>query len=175
MRALILAVSLISCSHILITVHPPRRNRLLCDLAKATLRLIFLSQYLRLVAGNFLRQVGQPCQKQPSINTAIRWLIKATSGLPVICSTFLFHPFNPIPASIAHRRFSSLVPLPLTACIVRRRSAAVRLSAITFLTGSVAPLAICVGMARGAVRPTGLECFRQSKQSPARRPHRQNP
>lgn len=129
-RALIFAELAISCSHTLITVHPSWRNLRLWDFANATLRLIFLLQYSRFVLGNFLRQEGQPCQKQPSINTATRRSINATSGLPVMFSTFFFQPFKPILASMANRRISSFVPLPLTDCIVFRRSSGLRLSLI---------------------------------------------
>lgn len=125
-----LALSDSSCSQTLKTVHCCPLRSVSISLDRSTFRLILRSQYGRFVFGSVCRQYGHPCQKQPSMNTAIRNLSKTTSGLPGTSLAFFRQPLNLKPASMEKRRLSNPVPLLLTACIVRRRSSGVRLSCI---------------------------------------------
>lgn len=70
-----------SCSQIRTTRQPSWRNRRLTRRSRALLAASFLLQKARLFAGRF-ECFGQPCQKQPSTNTATRCFWKTKSGFP---------------------------------------------------------------------------------------------
>ena len=72
-----------SCSQIRITLQPRKRSSLVCARSRWMLRPILASQYGRFTTG-MEPQRGQPCQKQPSTNTANRARGNAKSGFPVI-------------------------------------------------------------------------------------------
>lgn len=72
-----------SCSQIRTTPQPLNRSSLDCARSRWILRAILAFQYGRFEDG-IEPQRGQPCQKQPSTNTASRARGKAKSGFPAI-------------------------------------------------------------------------------------------
>jgi len=71
-----------SCSHSLRTDHPSRLSLLLYLLSRLMLFSILSRQYF--FAGFFFSPYLYPCQKSPSQNIAILFLLCAKSGLPYI-------------------------------------------------------------------------------------------
>jgi len=70
-----------SCSQILNTYQPARRNVRVTTASRARLPESFRRQNARLYFG-FVACLGQPCQKHPSTNTASLSFRKTKSGLP---------------------------------------------------------------------------------------------
>lgn len=71
-------------------------------------------------------QLGHPCQKQPSTNTASLWAGKRKSGLPIIPLGLIFHPWTPARTNANRNRRSVVrLSLPRTARIAEERSGAV--------------------------------------------------
>jgi len=70
-----------SCSQIRTTRHFFRRSSRFTNRSRALLAESFFFQNARLLTG-ILECLGQPCQKQPSTNTATRKTGKTKSGLP---------------------------------------------------------------------------------------------
>lgn len=70
-----------SCSQMRRTRQPNLRSSRLTRRSRSRLADNFFSQNARLPAG-ILKCRGQPCQKQPSTNTASHFSLKAKSGLP---------------------------------------------------------------------------------------------
>lgn len=68
-----------SCSHIRTTVHPASRRRLFVSRSRLRFARIFSAHHCLLVRGARW-SLTQPCQKQPSTNTAKRALTKTTSA-----------------------------------------------------------------------------------------------
>lgn len=84
---------------------------------------ILFAQNAAFVVGLAREHTGQPCQKQPSTNTAMRSARQTKSGRPGI-GRCLRHPLSPAARNKSRRRSSVLrLPVPRTACIVRERSA----------------------------------------------------
>lgn len=109
-----------SCSQIRITVQPRFRSAEFTSTSFARFRPIFLSQNSLFDSGAGLH--SQPCQKHPSMNTAILSLGKAKSGLPIIRGLCRRHPV--IFASRSSERKASsvdLFPLLRTAAILQLR------------------------------------------------------
>ena len=122
-----------SCSHIRKTSHPLAVRSAALDLSLCMLRSNLRRQNSAFVAGLDRLHKGQACQKQPSTNIATRRWGKTASGLPGRSDACFRQPFTCIPASIAKSLRSALVFLPLTACIARRRTSGLKLSAIECL------------------------------------------
>ena len=70
-----------SCSQILTTFQPRARSARLTRRSRALLPAVLSRQNLALVLGRVACR-GQPCQKQPSTNTAVLSFGKTKSGLP---------------------------------------------------------------------------------------------
>lgn len=72
------AVFMSSCSHTLITVHPASTSLKLVSRSRAILALIFARHHSALLFGQ-VPCSGQPCQKHPSMKTAVLDAGKAIS------------------------------------------------------------------------------------------------
>lgn len=68
-----------SCSQYLRTVHPLLFNAWPVSRSRRTIRANLVCQYVRFVLGEVACS-GQPCQKQPSMNTATRARVKTISA-----------------------------------------------------------------------------------------------
>jgi hypothetical protein len=102
--------SLRECSHIRCTLHSLRRSKARASLSLILFRRILGFQYVCRDLG--MRQCHrQPCQKQPSTNTASRSRRKTKSGFPgnPCCRR---HPVRPFARSMAASR-SSVARLPV--------------------------------------------------------------
>jgi hypothetical protein len=104
------ALARISCSQSLMTLMPSLERRRLTSLPCAIFRAILVSQYGRFCFG-IRKQSSQPCQKQPSTNTATDSIGNQKSGIPAICRGWSFHPLMPALTS-SMRSFSSVERFP---------------------------------------------------------------
>ncbi len=123
----------ISCSQILMTIHPLPFNSFLTCLSLNLFLFILFTQYFWFEFG--IRQCSRhPCQKQPSINKAILSLGNIKSGFPTIVE-FLLQPFKPLFFNILSKTNSvDLFPLALTWAIIRERSFELTVSITGYLT-----------------------------------------
>lgn len=99
-----------SHSQILITWYPSARAARRRRRSRHRFRPIFAAQYAVFVLGMW-PQRGQPCQKQPSTNTATFARGKIKSGEPTSFCERVVHSLTPARTSIARRRHS-VVRLP---------------------------------------------------------------
>ena len=110
-----------SCSQTRITLQPRRlSNRSTC-LSRCRFRRILAAQNALFVFG-IVPCWGQPCQKQPSTNTAILRRRKAKSGVPGRPVPALMRFRRPARRSAVRRTASGAVPLRLTRAMRRLRS-----------------------------------------------------
>ena len=120
----------ISCSFILITFHPCRRNTLVTLLSLAIFVSIFFFQKLLWVFDNLLHL--QPCQKHPSTKTATFLSSKTKSGFPAKSFAFILHPEIFADAKPARNRLSvERVFLLWIAAMICERFSSENLSAIS--------------------------------------------
>lgn len=100
-----------SCSHTRIAFQPRPRSALSTSPSRSRLRKIFCRQNVRLLFG-IVPCCGQPCQKQPSTNTAILPSAIAISGVPgsLIFARYL----SPLARRADRKRRSRSVPRCLT-------------------------------------------------------------
>lgn len=104
------ALARTSCSQSLITLMPSLERRRLTSLSRAIFRAILVSQYGRFCFG-IRKHSSQPCQKQPSTNTATDSIGNQKSGIPAICRAWSFHPLMPALTS-SMRSLSSVERFP---------------------------------------------------------------
>lgn len=110
-----------SCSHTRITVHPSSANVWLTAASRAAFRPIFTDQYSAFVLG-MMKCSGQPCQKQPSTNTAIFALVntKSARDLTPLIGELSTRNRSPRECRIERNDSSGFVSRRLFARIVRR-------------------------------------------------------
>ena len=84
-----------SCSQILITLMPILERAQLTSFPRATFRAILAFQYARFCLGT-RKQSLQPCQKQPSTNTATDSVGNQKSGTPMMFRGWSFQPLTPV-------------------------------------------------------------------------------
>src|SRR5438046_4056758 len=119
------------CSQNRRTAQPSEMSVVLTLVSRALLRVIFSSQKARLATGGFPPQVGQPCQKHPSTNTAILGLTNAKSGEPKIERFRTLYPRKPAPARAPRiRRSVVLFSEPRMAAMTLDRVSGLRRSAL---------------------------------------------
>jgi hypothetical protein len=104
------------------TLYPADRTARLTNRSRCLFRSIFFLQNAALVFGK-CPHFGQPCQKQPSTNTATLDLTKTKSGFPGSSLLCIVQPRRPAPTSIARSRRSVVwLPVDLIAPIVLERA-----------------------------------------------------
>ena len=139
-----------SCSQNRITVQSFRFNSRVTCLSRRSFRSIFLTQYSVFVAG--IRQCfGHLCQKQPSMNTAMRPEGKTKSGLPVS----EYPRRQPVIWRSLRIRMNfcsvDLLPEDLTLAMIRERSLLEKVSIMRNLIRLVFSIHCCANLSRETI------------------------
>jgi hypothetical protein len=108
------ALSAGSCSQILTTVQPSFRSSSSICPSRSVLRRNFCVQNSTLLLGTLLCS-SQPCQKQPSTNTASRHRVKARSARQFTVRSGLYETLNRKPRLCNCRRSTTSGPVSLVA------------------------------------------------------------
>lgn len=123
-----------SCCHTLKGFQPRLFSSLITTRSRALFRSSFASQNSRFVAGT-TPCTGQPCQKQPSTNTATRCFGKTKSGRPKT-PDLRRHPTKPLRRNTSINRNSvDRLPCPLTSDMICERFFGEKTSTIRVLSG----------------------------------------